>query len=701
MATRDKEQSQPCDQPLERQIITIIGEVQYLVHPQRLGHVSTSASTRKLQDIIPVTGLTLELFNSPYTFQAIEGFDNQDDVYMYGFNERIVIIDQSEPEVDADNKIPPYRVHGLFLDDSKHPLRPGPYFIYNEGLHQAWRLYPDKLRAFNFGIIPRAVHEPQNSVYDPVTVLSRDGLQKAIAVPSRLYYDPPSRDKPLSGVRFVVDDLFSLKGVKTTLSHEAWATLYSPCPETSYFIKQLIGLGAVVVGKTKASQFAVLHTAWVDVSSPKNPRADGYQEALGSSPGAGSALAGYMWVDCAVGIDTLGGFMETAEWYGLFALRLSHYWPFVVGVNLASSRLSAIAFMSRSLERVEQAAGASIISIKLNSSQQPTLSPLTPSTIIFPKDLFENEQHRNQKRLTVEFTKLFKAKANNLDLGEAWEEHPPPNAPSDDTLQSYMKDCAWEAYCHDFGKKYRKFLEEYTKDDSTEEEEDVILSPYWDDAVNSICFRIGRFNVFVISKLSYKIPGEVYQGSADASQISANYWDLSREKSHTVSVQDYHHYCARIVTFTEWFGKGIAPLGNSIVMLPTGVGHQPMSRVHSPSTYAPTAHRMYNWDECLASILQRPQLVLPLGRTFFKSRITRVVEALPLCISMMGDKDSDLPLIGLTIKVMKENGLEVKVDAGPEIWREARWPWQYFHVNGNMVSLKHDGDMADATDMIE
>ncbi|KAK0747771.1 amidase signature domain-containing protein [Apiosordaria backusii] len=483
MSTRDKDQSPPLDKPLERQIITTVGEVQYLVHPQKLGHVSSTGSPSELQDIVPVTGLTVEQFNSPSFFQIIEDFNRLDDVYMYGFNKRIVIIDQSEAKLAADDKtheIPPHRIHGLFLDVERHLVMPGPYFIYNGGLHQAWRLYPDKLRAFNFGIVPRALHDPQNCAYNLVSALSLDGLHKAIAVPSRLYSGSLSHEKPLSGIRFVVDDLVSMKGVKTTLSHETWTALYPPCQSTSYLIKKLIGWGAVMVGKTKASQFACLHTAWVDASSPKNPRADGYQEALGSAPGAGSALAGYKWVDCAVGVDTLGGFLETAEWYGLFALRLTHNWQYISEMNLASPRLAAVAIMSRSLERVRQV----MKSIALQIPQPPRPLPPTPNTIIYFKDLFDEEERRNQKRLAAPFISLFEVELQggrlDIDLSKRWEQRQPSeaNAPGE-ALDMFMRNCAFQVYCHEFGRKYNRFIQDY----NTDEEAIECVEPYWDDAV--------------------------------------------------------------------------------------------------------------------------------------------------------------------------------------------------------------------------
>lgn len=40
-------------------------------------------------------------------------------------------------------------------------LPSGPYFLSGPNLHQAWRLYPDELDAFTFGLLPDDLYEPQ------------------------------------------------------------------------------------------------------------------------------------------------------------------------------------------------------------------------------------------------------------------------------------------------------------------------------------------------------------------------------------------------------------------------------------------------------------------------------------------------------------------------------------------------------------
>lgn len=102
----------------------------------------------------------------------------------------------------------------------------------------------------------------------------------------------------------VVTDSLDIEGVRTTLSSRAWAELYPKANATGSYVNRLIGQGAIIVGKSKTTQFSA-GTEWLDFQSPVNPRGDGYQESTGSSAGAAAALAGYAWLDHAVGGDCM------------------------------------------------------------------------------------------------------------------------------------------------------------------------------------------------------------------------------------------------------------------------------------------------------------------------------------------------------------------------------------------------------------
>lgn len=128
------------------------------------------------------------------------------------------------------------------------------------------------------------------------------GTSKTVPVPSRLYTLQRSAAQPLAGLRLAIGDQFDLKGVPATQGSKAWTELYGPGAGTAGYVRRLIALGVVIVGKTKTSQFG-LGTDWVDVHRPANPRADGYRNVGTSTAGAAAAMAAYDWLDFAVGAE--------------------------------------------------------------------------------------------------------------------------------------------------------------------------------------------------------------------------------------------------------------------------------------------------------------------------------------------------------------------------------------------------------------
>lgn len=55
---------------------------------------------------------------------------------------------------------------GLETSTERDLLPSGPYFLSGQNLHQAWRLYPDDLDAFTFGLLPDSPFEPKR--YPPL-----------------------------------------------------------------------------------------------------------------------------------------------------------------------------------------------------------------------------------------------------------------------------------------------------------------------------------------------------------------------------------------------------------------------------------------------------------------------------------------------------------------------------------------------------
>ena len=90
----------------------------------------------------------------------------------------------------------------------------GPYLLHpSNAVTRVYRLYWDH----NFAFV-ESVTEGPNGTFVPVTGLALTDAYGAlsIAVPSRLYYPLPTEDKPLSGKRLGVKDIYDLKGVRTS-----------------------------------------------------------------------------------------------------------------------------------------------------------------------------------------------------------------------------------------------------------------------------------------------------------------------------------------------------------------------------------------------------------------------------------------------------------------------------------------------------
>ncbi len=110
-------------------------------------------------------------------------------------------------------------------------------------------------------------------------------------------------------------DNFKLNGIKTTMSSRGFTELYPAESETADYVKRLMDLGAIIVGKTRMCSFAAGEEPtdqWIDFHCPFNPRGDVYQSPGSSSSGAAASLAGYPWLDFSIGTDSI--LSSTIDW---------------------------------------------------------------------------------------------------------------------------------------------------------------------------------------------------------------------------------------------------------------------------------------------------------------------------------------------------------------------------------------------------
>lgn len=201
----------------------------------------------------------------------------------------------------------------IHLDEG---LSLGPKLLSTKSIHDVYRLYKDDYEAFLFGSLPDA----RNDGWIPTNLTSPDGPQY-IPIPSRL--SSLGSSLPLAGKRFALKDIYDARGLQTSAGSLAYAKTHPPSNTTAPSIQTLISLGAVLIGKTKTSQFAHGANPWefVDFSYPWNPRGDGHLTAASSSSGSACAIAAYEWLDFAVGSDTRGSVRKPATLVGAYGIR--------------------------------------------------------------------------------------------------------------------------------------------------------------------------------------------------------------------------------------------------------------------------------------------------------------------------------------------------------------------------------------------
>ncbi|KAK7927377.1 hypothetical protein PG985_004375 [Apiospora marii] len=249
------------------------------------------------------------------TLNKFEARLEADDVWSQGFLSLII-----HPSGNASETT---TVQTRFPEASSFPvprglrITPGPYVLHTStgDLYAVSRLFIDQNNSFVRGVAPTRTSEP-------LRWLDASDL---IPVPSRLYYNDATNEKPLSGLRFGVKDNIDTEGLQTGNGSKDYRDLYPPRETTAPCIQRLLAAGAVMVGKLRCTQ-------WCDGQdplerfeevTPTNARGDGWQKPSSSSSGSASACASYSWLDFTVGTDTGGSIRHPAGVNGLFGIRPS------------------------------------------------------------------------------------------------------------------------------------------------------------------------------------------------------------------------------------------------------------------------------------------------------------------------------------------------------------------------------------------
>ncbi|WZH42973.1 amidase signature domain-containing protein [Fusarium acuminatum] len=513
-----------------------VAGLQYLIHPLKLGTIQETINPDAL---IPVTLLTTEEL-----FGDLEGildlFDSYDDVFVPEFGSILVEKTGDNSSQVRGNARQTYHMDQVKALDGFSELPSGPYFLYGPNLHQAWRLYDDELGAFTFGIVPDDLGKPDE--FQPLTSSSVLGDSVTVPVPSRLYHPRPSPQKPFSGMRVSISDTISVKGTHTTFSSRAWKSLYKEASSsTAKYAQTLLDQGAVIIGKTKTSQFGT-GAEWIDQQAPWSARGDGYNSMKGGSVGAAAALVGYPWLDRSIGVDD-GRVVSEAGVYSLSQpanLSTDHV--------ITTSKFDKTRLFSRTLKGLLDFTA---------SSKGELLENVSPTKIVVPIDL--KSPDNTQEKAIGDFVSILEdhlnVKADRIDVAKVWKQNPPAEAPKE-AMQTYMSQAPFRSWCYDYYYAFDDFRDEYRREFHNEPFAEATPQYFWS------VWPPGCFALLT----------------------------LARNQCKTVTEEEQRKDTDRIEIYRRWFDENI--MGSStpnaksdtIVILPCG--NPKVEHRNEPVTYA-------------------------------------------------------------------------------------------------------------------
>ncbi|KAH6694856.1 putative amidase [Leptodontidium sp. MPI-SDFR-AT-0119] len=593
----------------------ILDGKRYYVHPAAVGSIKGGSH---IDFPIPAVLLSLQCAaqDRQHLCSTTQRFDAIDDVFTSGFTSNLILQSCRHNSRNGDGSLPfdfnspssahetcqftgdSSRIYASEVDSCPDLLPAGPYFILRGQIHQAWRLYEDVLDAFVVPVAPENPLTPKS--FKAIGSVAHGGLWKEVAVPSRLYHSP-SKAKPLAGTRVSIKDIFHLEGIRTTFGSRDWTALHGPDRDSADYVKNLISLGAIIVGKTTSSIFAgpdMPTDQWIDFHSPFSPRGDGYQSPMGSSAGAGASLAGYEWLDISIGTDSGGSIRAPAAATGLYGLRTSWNATSMKGVEQVSQSFDVVGLLGRSLDAIIPVA-ATTFGFK---------SPVEfPTKIIYPTDFFPHED-KEQQAMVESFVSILETflgtKRVLIGISDLWDADPPIKAKGR-KIKDYLEKSAFWPYCYEFYHSFDEFRE-------------LMLE------------KFGR--------QPYGGPTVQYR------------WDIGS----SMTAEDCYQGQQEQNVFRDWFEAKVLhhdpdTLSNAILVLPYGLADPAYRDV--PNNIPGTYHTLTS--KLLSPVLQIPQLVFPIGQKAYLSKISNRIEHIPIACTLLGARGSDLMLMKLGLAALK------------------------------------------------
>lgn len=170
---------------------------------------------------------------------------------------------------------------------------------------------------------------------------------------NRILTQGPIRSGPLTGLKFAVKDVFSVKNYVTGLGNPKWQAAHLPATRNAQVIDRLRAAGATLVGITISDEFMYsIKGSNVHYGDPLNVK---YPSCFsgGSSSGSASAVAAGD-VDFALGTDTGGSIRVPASYCGLYGFRPTHRADLLAGVAPLAESFDTVGILANRADVLEK-----------------------------------------------------------------------------------------------------------------------------------------------------------------------------------------------------------------------------------------------------------------------------------------------------------------------------------------------------------
>ncbi|KAM5342409.1 hypothetical protein ACJ41O_013375 [Fusarium nematophilum] len=575
------------------------------------GSVSTKTAPSR-DNVLPAIYLSRLPASVPDLETQMAELLGGDDVTSPSFLSTIILPANTRLSSEVKHHLKSTGITSFVLNSLPGKLPSGPYFLHPSGdLTRVYRLYVDYNMAFVQGVIEG---QGEDGAYLPSVAAAGESVNAAISipVPSRHYYPKPSPQRPLSGLRLGVKDIFDLKGIKTGAGSRAYFDLYPPVDETAPSLQRLIDLGAVVVGKVKTAQFAAgeVPTAnYVDQLAPFNPRGDGYQSPSSSSCGTGAALASYDWLDLGMGTDTTGSIRGPSMANGLFGMRITNASLPLDGILPVSAKMDTPGLMARDAKLLQTAYE--------NWFEAKASYTSFPKRIVLPQEFWTNVTSKPIfDKFIGDLSTVLGAKVERVNTDRSFIQH----TGNKQGLAAFISDYPLVLIRDQWRALGEPFIADYQE-------------------------QLGRFPfVNPVPRAGLAIAGQIDDESYDNAA---------------------HH----LQVYREWYTSQLVPsCEDALVIYPLGPGLE-LYRDGTLNSGSPSVPSSPYVNTLQAAIAGLPDYAVPIGVRAFNSSVSQREEELPVSVGIIGGAGCDGMLLDLVVKLGEELGdFKTSVKTGRSMW---------------------------------